>query len=80
MATAEWQQALEEALAAPDPCLMCAETPWWRCHRRLVAELLAARGNEVLHIMAPGRLEPHRQWDVAEYREGRLYLCGSAVA
>jgi len=80
MGTAEWQDALAAALAEPVPCFMCAETPWWRCHRRLNAEQLAARGHVVLHILAPGRVEPHRPWDVAEYREGRLYLCGAQVA
>jgi uncharacterized protein (DUF488 family) len=80
MATADWQQALAAALAEPAPCFMCAETPWWRCHRRLLAELLAARGHEVLHVLGPGRIEPHRPWDIAEYREGRLYLCGNEVA
>ena len=59
---------------------MCAETPWWRCHRRLIAELLAARGHEVLHLLGPGRIEPTGPWDIAEYREGRLFLCGSARA
>jgi uncharacterized protein (DUF488 family) len=80
MGTPEWQLALSGALAQPTPCFMCAETPWWRCHRRLIAELLTARGHEVLHILGPGRVEPHRPWDIAEYRAGRLYLCGSEVA
>jgi uncharacterized protein (DUF488 family) len=75
-----WQEALAAALDEPHPCLMCAETPWWRCHRRLIAELLAARGHEVFHLLAPGRIERHRQWDVAEYREGRLFVCDSLVA
>jgi uncharacterized protein (DUF488 family) len=75
-----WQQALAGALAEPAPCLMCAETPWVKCHRRLIAELLAARGHEVVHLIRPGQSEPHRRWDVAEYREGRLYLCGELVA
>ena len=80
MGTPEWQAALEGALVEPAPCLMCAETPWWRCHRRLIAELLVARGHDVRHILGPGRVEPHRPWDIAEYREGRLYLCGNEVA
>lgn len=80
MADPAWQDALDAALAEPQPCVMCAETPWWRCHRRLIAELLAARGHEVFHLLAPGRVEQHRRWDVAEYREGRLYLCDSLVA
>jgi len=80
MGTDEWQQALAAALAEPAPCFMCAETPWWRCHRRLIAELLTARGHDVFHLMAPGRVERHRPWDIAEYRGGRLYLCGALVA
>jgi uncharacterized protein (DUF488 family) len=80
MGTGEWQAALGRALGEPAPCFMCAETPWWRCHRRLIAELLVARGEDVVHILQPGRLEPHRPWDIAEYREGKLFLCGSPVA
>ena len=80
MCSADWQAALADALELPAPCFMCAETPWWRCHRRLIAELLEASGHQVFHILAPGRVERHRPWDIAEYREGRLYLCGSEVA
>ena len=80
MGTAGWQHALADALSEPVPCLMCAETPWWRCHRRLIAELLRARGHDVVHLLAPGRRERHRPWDEAEARDGRLYLCGELVA
>ena len=80
MTTAAWQQALEDALALPSPCFMCAETLWTRCHRRLIAELLHARGIEVVHLLAPGRSEPHVQWEIADARDGRLYLCGELVA
>src|SRR2546427_5616995 len=58
MATAEWQAALREELATPRPCFMCAETAWTRCHRRLIAELLSARGQSVEHLLGPGRREP----------------------
>jgi uncharacterized protein (DUF488 family) len=75
-----WQEALAVALAEPRPCFMCAETLWWRCHRRLIAELLSARGHEVVHLIAPGKREPHRPYDEADYRSGRLYLCGQLVA
>ena len=80
MGTAVWQEALARELAMPAPCFMCAETPWWRCHRRLIAELLTARGNDVVHLLGPGRREPHRLYDESEVREGRLYLCGALVA
>jgi uncharacterized protein (DUF488 family) len=79
MTRPEWQTALDEALAEPEPCFMCAETPWWRCHRRLIAEFLAACGHEVLHLLGPGRVERHRTWDIAEYRDGKLFLCGNTV-
>jgi uncharacterized protein (DUF488 family) len=80
MGTLDWQAALERELATPEPCFMCAETPWRRCHRRLIAELLAARGHEVLHLIGPHELERHRPWDEAEVRDGVLYLCGQEVA
>ena len=80
MGRPEWQEALAAALAEPDPCFLCAETLWWRCHRRLIAELLGARGHEVVHLIRPGRREPHRPADEAEYRGGKLLLCGYFVA
>jgi uncharacterized protein (DUF488 family) len=81
MGTPEWQQALAAALAESDPCFMCAETLWWRCHRRLIAELLVARGHEVVHLLEPGHSEPHRPWEpISEIREGKLKLCGELVA
>ena len=80
MGVPEWQDALGEALAEPVPCLMCAETVPWRCHRLLVSDLLAARGHEVVHLMRPGDAHEHRLSDHAEARDGKLYLCGELVA
>jgi uncharacterized protein (DUF488 family) len=80
MASAQWQAALERVLVAPAPCVMCAETMWRSCHRRLIAELLHARGHDVRHLVGPGRTEGHVPWSVAESRDGRLYLCGQLVA
>jgi uncharacterized protein (DUF488 family) len=80
MSRPEWQDALGEALALPTPCFMCAETAWRRCHRRLIAELLAARGHPVVHLIRLREREPHRPSDDAEYRSGSLFLCGHPVA
>jgi uncharacterized protein (DUF488 family) len=81
MASPEWQAALEAALAEPAPCFMCAETLWWRCHRRLIAELQHARGHVVVHLLRPGHSEPHRVWEpISETRDGVLYLCGEQIA
>jgi len=63
MATPEFERGLEalEALAAErHAAFMCAEGPWWRCHRQLIADALLARGWAVDHVMPDGRLEPHR--------------------
>lgn len=79
MGTPEWQDALAAALEEPAPCFLCAETVWWRCHRKLIAELLVARGHDVFHLL-PGGVERHRLSDDADARDGRLYLCGELVA
>jgi uncharacterized protein (DUF488 family) len=80
MGASEWQEALASALAEPSPCLMCAETVPWRCHRLLISELLTARGQEVIHILRPHDVRAHRLADDAEKRDGKLYLCGELVA
>ena len=38
--------------------IMCSDAVWWRCPRRIVADYLLARGETVIHILAPGRVEP----------------------
>jgi uncharacterized protein (DUF488 family) len=38
--------------------VMCSEAVWWRCHRRIVADHLIARGETVFHIMGEDRLQP----------------------
>lgn len=40
--------------------IMCSEAVWWRCHRRLIADNLIARGEAVFHIMGLGRLDAAR--------------------
>ena len=39
--------------------MMCSEAVWWRCHRSMVADHLKAKGWEVLHIMALGKVTEH---------------------
>jgi uncharacterized protein (DUF488 family) len=80
MGTDAWQDALAALLAEPAPCFMCAETDWSRCHRRLIAELLVARGTPVVHLLGPAHREAHRLYQAADIRDGRLYLCGALVA
>ena len=40
--------------------IMCAEAVWWRCHRRIIADYLLARGETVLHILGATRIEAAR--------------------
>jgi uncharacterized protein (DUF488 family) len=58
---------------------MCAETLWWRCHRRLLSDQLAIDGWDVVHLLARGKSEPHRLWDVARVIDGRLIYDGGAI-
>ncbi|GAC1569158.1 MAG: DUF488 domain-containing protein [Pseudarthrobacter sp.] len=64
MRSPEFSLALDELLgqAAEEPvAIMCSETVWWRCHRRLIsdhAELL--HHVDVLHLMPGGKLAPHQ--------------------
>jgi uncharacterized protein (DUF488 family) len=59
--------AREQRVAA-----MCAEAWWARCHRRLIADALLARGWPVLHLASDGRLEEHELTDFAVVEDGRL--------
>lgn len=60
--TPEFGRALEEVLADERrTAVLCSEALWWRCHRRLVADVVVlARDREVRHLMHGGALAPHR--------------------
>jgi len=40
--------------------IMCAEAVPWRCHRSLIADALVVRGWQVLDIMSPTKVTPHK--------------------
>jgi uncharacterized protein (DUF488 family) len=51
---------LAEARSSP-VAVMCSESVWWRCHRRLIADVVVlGRGLPVDHLMPDGRLAPHQ--------------------
>jgi uncharacterized protein (DUF488 family) len=53
--------------------VMCAESLWWRCHRRIIADYLIAAGEEVFHILGPGHVELARLTPEARVEpDGRL--------
>lgn len=62
MDSPEWRAARDRLAGIARECrtaMMCAEAVWWRCHRRLIADDFTARGWQVVHLMAPGRSQPH---------------------
>ncbi len=62
METAEFGAALARLLRSAEEApavILCAEAVPWRCHRRLISDAAAARGWEVVHLLAPGRSERH---------------------
>ena len=75
LATNEFERArarlMELADAAPT-AVMCAEAVWWRCHRRLIADDFTARDWQVLHLMAPGKVQVHPLNPAARMRDGVL--------
>jgi uncharacterized protein (DUF488 family) len=70
--------AIDEALAqatAERLAVMCSESVWWRCHRRLIADFAKiARGIPVRHLMHDGRLAPHRLSPGIRLREDGLLV------
>lgn len=50
----------EVAAGESRTAVMCGESVWWRCHRRIIADFaVLARDTEVRHLMHDGRLTPH---------------------
>ena len=62
--TAGFAAALDQVLAEAATAavaVMCSEGLWWRCHRRLIADVaVLARGVPVTHVLPDGRLAAHR--------------------
>lgn len=48
--------------------VMCAETLWWRCHRRIIADYLLAASDSVFHILRAGHVEPAHMTSAAKRR------------
>ena len=76
MESPEFEAALARLMAdaaGARTAIMCAEAPWWRCHRALIADALKARGMEVLHIMGKESLIAHPYTSAASVVDGKLY-------
>jgi len=69
---AEGLFALLMAAGGLGTAVMCAELLWWRCHRRIIADVLVSLGLGVAHIRDTGPAEPHRLMAPARLVAGRL--------
>jgi uncharacterized protein (DUF488 family) len=49
---------------------MCAETVWWRCHRRIITDYLLAAGESVFHILGPGHVDEAHLTAAAQRQPG----------
>lgn len=52
--------------------ILCAELLWWRCHRRLIADVLVSLGVDVVHIRDQAHVERHRLSASARLDQGVL--------
>jgi uncharacterized protein (DUF488 family) len=73
-------EVLDQARADPT-AVMCAESLWWRCHRRLLADfVVAARDVPVRHLLHDGRTEEHRLSPGLRRREDGLLVYDAGQA
>jgi uncharacterized protein (DUF488 family) len=85
MRSADFSEALDGVLrlAAAEPTVvMCSESVWWRCHRRLVADAaVLLRDVAVNHLMHDGRVVIHEPTDGVRVGEDGLlvYDAGQTV-
>jgi len=77
MRTEEFSDGIDDLLAEGDGgvAVMCSESVWWRCHRRLVADFLVlVRDVPVAHLMHDGRLTEHEPFAAARVRDDGLLV------
>lgn len=72
--TADFADGLDAVLAEASSrrtAVMCSEAVWWRCHRRVVADVATVlRGVDVQHLMHDGSLRPHPESESAIVVDG----------
>ena len=76
----EFAEGLDELLMVAHglkTAVMCAEVLWWRCHRRLISDVLVTLGAEVVHIRDQNHSELHRLTAPARVVDGQLTYAAS---
>jgi uncharacterized protein (DUF488 family) len=79
----EFAQGLDALLHLSKACrtaVMCSELLWWRCHRRLIADVMLFCGWQVTHIMGATQSSFHRHADPVRVGvEGLSYRAHAAA-
>jgi uncharacterized protein (DUF488 family) len=74
----DFVEAMEELLggaAEARTAVMCSESVWWRCHRRIIADFAVLVGHaRALHLAHDGRLTEHSPTAGARLREDGLLV------
>ncbi|OBT75149.1 hypothetical protein VF21_05489 [Pseudogymnoascus sp. 05NY08] len=75
MSTQNFRDGLEELKALSKKpqsrgghlvAIMCSETLWWRCHRRMIADALVVEGWDARHLgVKKGEAMKHVLWEIA---------------
>lgn len=82
MQSPEAQQALTELTALAEgkrTAILCAEAVPWRCHRRVIADALVARGWSVQHIIGPGQRRSHTLTEFSRVENQQVTYPGGSL-
>jgi uncharacterized protein (DUF488 family) len=80
--TPEFESAIAELLGVARvarTAYMCAERPYFRCHRMIVSDWLVAHGHEIFHIDAEGPVRHHELLPEARLIDGQMIYRGDAL-
>ncbi len=82
MLSEEFQHAIAKLIQLAEKsraAYMCAERVYFKCHRMLVSDWLAAHGHEVLHIDGTGPVRAHKLMPEARLIDGHLIYKGDRL-
>lgn len=78
MRTPEFLDAIRNLLGKAQnraTTVLCSESVWWRCHRRMIADFVVLTARvPVLHLMHDGQVQPHAVTGVARVRADGLVV------
>jgi uncharacterized protein (DUF488 family) len=83
MRSQEFWEALDSVLqdaAVRRTSVMCSESVYWRCHRRLISDAaVLGRSATVLHLGHDGRLSEHRLTEGVRFDDGLTIYDGGVA-